>query len=112
MDCRGCGNKEAVRTKTTYALTGINEVCDKCSPAKLGGYLVDVWYGYGSGEHSEDNIAYPKGHPKEGQPIPFNSRQGKAEAMKIAGVREAGDKVHGMRHDETALHKKLQDRRK
>lgn len=99
MECRGCGNKEAVRTKTTYSTSEIKETCDKCSPAKLGGYLIDVWYGYGSGEHSEENIAYPKGHPKEGSPIPFYDKRSKLEAMKIAGVIEAGDKIHGTRNE-------------
>lgn len=105
MACRGCGNAEAVRTKTTYTLSGLTEVCDKCSPAKISGYLVDVWYGYGSGEHTEENICYPKGHEKEGQPIPFSSRQGKAEAMKIAGIREAGDRKHGARNESHLHHK-------
>ena len=111
MECRGCNNKEATRIKTTYATSGIKEVCDRCSPAKLGGYLVDVWYGYGSGEQQEENIAYPKGHPMEGSPIPFYDKRSKAEAMKIAGVREAGDRIHGMRHDQTKLNKKIQDRK-
>ncbi len=60
----------------------------------------DVYYGYGSGTHSEENIAYPNGHPQAGQPIPFSSKREKAMAMKIAGVREAGDKVKGMRRDD------------
>lgn len=64
-----------------------------------GGVNPDVWYGYGSGVHSEENIAYPKGHPNEGQPIPFHDKRSKAAAMKIAGVREAGDRVHGSRDE-------------
>ena len=63
----------------------------------------DVWYGYGSGTHVEENIAYPNGHEKAGQPIPFSSRQEKAAAMKIAGVREAGDRVKGMRNEDMVL---------
>jgi len=52
-----------------------------------------VWYGYGSGTHTDENIC----DPASGQPIPFSSRQGKWEAMQKAGVREVGDKVHGSR---------------
>lgn len=65
-----------------------------------GGSSPDVWYGYGSGVHSEENIAYPKGHPNEGQPIPFHDKRSKAAAMKIAGVREAGDRIHGARNED------------
>jgi len=57
----------------------------------------DVYYGYGSGTHHEENIAYPNGHPQAGQPIPFSSKREKWEAMKLAGVHEAGDRKHGAR---------------
>ncbi len=60
----------------------------------------DVYYGYGSGTHTEENIAYPNGHPQAGQPIPFSSKREKAMAMKIAGVREVGDRVKGMRRED------------
>lgn len=53
----------------------------------------DVWYGYGSGTHTEENIC----DPETGKPIPFSSKRGKWEAMQKAGVREAGDRVHGAR---------------
>jgi hypothetical protein len=55
----------------------------------------DAWYGYGSGVHSEENIA----DPKTGQPIPFYDKHSKAAAMKMAGVREVGDKIHGSRNE-------------
>lgn len=98
MECRGCNNPKATRVKTVYKFTGIEETCDGCKPRSFAGtFLPDVYYGYGSGEHFEENIAYPRGHEKEGQPIPFSSKKGKAEAMKMAGVREAGDRKHGSR---------------
>jgi len=98
MECRGCKNTQAIRVKTVYKFEGIEETCDSCKPKSFGDtFLPDVWYGYGSGEHSEENIAYPRGHEKEGQPIPFSSKRGKAEAMKLAGIKEAGDKIHGSR---------------
>lgn len=111
-ECRGCNNTQATRLKTVYHTfpkedgSSITETCDRCSPAKLGGYVPDVWYGYGSGEQTEENICYPKGHEKEGQRIPFSSKKGKAEAMKIAGIREAGDRKHGMRN-ESHLNRKI-----
>ena len=60
----------------------------------------DVYYGYGSGTHSEENIAYPNGHPQAGQPIPFSSKREKMWAMRQAGVHEAGDRVKGMRRED------------
>lgn len=65
-----------------------------------GSGVPDVWYGYGSGVHSEENIAYPQGHEKAGQPIPFWDKQSKKAAMDLAGVREAGDRKHGARNED------------
>lgn len=53
----------------------------------------DVWYGYGSGTHTEENIC----DPQTGKPIPFSSPEQKKAAMKMAGVVEAGDTFHGAR---------------
>lgn len=78
---------------TPYAL------CHGCKGAGFTA-IPDVWYGYGSGEHSEENIAYPNGHPQAGQPIPFHDKRSKAMAMKIAGVREAGDRIRGVRNED------------
>ena len=63
--------------------------------------IPDVWYGYGSGIQTEENIA----DPKTGKPIPFYDKQSKAAAMRIAGVEEAGDRKHGARN-EYHLHRK------
>lgn len=68
--------------------------------------IPDVYYGYGSGTHTEENIAYPNGTPMAGQPIPFSSKREKAMAMKIAGVYECGDKVKGMRRDDMVSSKR------
>lgn len=101
MDCRSCG-KTSHRIKTVYTSEGPIDKCTYCGLlSNSGAILPDVWYGYGSGEHTEENICYPKGHEKEGQCIPFSSKQGKAEAMKIARVREGGDSHHGARTDYT-----------
>ncbi len=79
---------------------GLNSVyeCAKCMPRV--GAVPDVWYGYGSGVHSEENIAYPNGHPNAGEPIPFHDKASKRDAMRIAGVREAGDRVRGVRNED------------
>lgn len=58
--------------------------------------IPDVWYGYGSGVHTEENIA----DPKTGEPIPFWDKASKRDAMRRAGVREAGDRVHGYRNED------------
>ena len=68
------------------------------SPVEIrrGGATPDVYYGYGSGTHSEENIA----DPKTGEPIPFWDKSSKRDAMRRAGVREAGDKIHGARNED------------
>lgn len=92
--CAACG-KEI----TTGGMRAINDglktiyECSGCMSSAGG--VPDVWYGYGSGTHTEENICFPKGHQRAGEPIPFSSRRGKQEAMRIAGVREAGDRFHG-----------------
>lgn len=56
----------------------------------------DVWYGYGSGIQTEENIA----DPQTGKPLPFYDKTSKAAAMKQARVVEKGDRVHGARNEE------------
>jgi hypothetical protein len=68
------------------------KTCVSCFDGKQP-MIRDVYYGYGSGTHTEENIC----DPQTGQPIPFSSKEGKWEAMQKAGVREVGDKVHGAR---------------
>jgi hypothetical protein len=106
-DCSGCGSNKSrvVRTWWDKELQKIQDACDICAGIGAGAGPADVFYPYGSGVHVEENIAYPRGHAQEGKPIPFSSKRGKAEAMKRAGVREAGDKVHGARHDSSMVPK-------
>lgn len=84
----------------------VSRFCSNCvtgiTPVKP-----DVWYGYGSGTHTEENIAYPNGSPRAGQPIPFSSAREKARAMKVAGVHEAGDRVKGMRREDMVPSKRV-----
>ena len=94
--CKRFIDEDTVRLKHINAGTDsdkkYDKTCSDCWNGKCPG-VPDVWYGYGSGTHVEENIA----DPATGQPIPFSSKQGKWEAMKKAGVVEAGDKVHGAR---------------
>ena len=73
--------------------------CTQCIAGNTVG-VPDVWYGYGSGEHTEENIC----DPKSGQPIPFSSKASKLAAMRQAGVHEVGDRVHGTLSNFTNKH--------
>lgn len=65
-----------------------------CTDCVIGNTVVhDVWYGYGSGTHIEENIC----DPDTGKPIPFSSKNEKWAAMQKAKVAEVGDRVHGAR---------------
>lgn len=93
MVCNGCQNPYAYKVQVFQTETGsFAECCDRCGGFQASG-TVDVYYPYGSGVHTEENIA----DPKTGQPIPFSSKREKWEAMRKAGVHEAADSHHGAR---------------
>lgn len=97
--CVTCGTTDRSTFKF-WRITAKNDALVYCR-ACYGGRnaaLPDVYYGYGSGTHTEENIAYPNGHPQAGQPIPFSSKSGKKAAMDLAGVREVGDAKGGARN--------------
>lgn len=96
MTCNGCGSDRAAVLHGWWnnEKNTISYCCDICSKISTQA-TPDVWYGYGSGTHTEENIA----DPTTGKPIPFSSKREKMEAMKKAGVREVGDKVHGTRNE-------------
>lgn len=96
--CAGCNTNDRTTFKF-WKITAKGDTLVWCRTCFTGKSVAipDVYYGYGSGEHVEENIAYPNGHPKSGQPIPFHDKASKKLAMDIAGVREAGDAVHGAR---------------
>ncbi len=90
---RVCDEVNVRWKKVTYHANGTaSALCSDCLKSNTVG-VPDVWYGYGSGTHTEENIC----NPETGQPIPFHDKASKAAAMKIAGVREAGDTHHGAR---------------
>lgn len=90
--CVGCGSKEDFVFYRIDIKNNTTVLCRNCHKGNRPG-VRDVWYGYGSGEHTEENIC----DPATGKPIPFSSREGKYQAMKKAGVVEAGDTIHGAR---------------
>ncbi len=97
LDCASCKrfiDEDVVKLRriVTNDNGKFDKFCTDCVTG-TGPKIKDVWYGYGSGTHTEENIC----DPETGQPIPFSSRQGKWEAMQKAKVVEAGDRVHGAR---------------
>lgn len=95
--CASCGSTD--NDTFSYWHAGEKESYVLCRACRKGGFsaIPDVYYGYGSGTHTEENIA----DPVTGEPIPFSDKRSKLAAMRRAGVREAGDRVHGSRPDET-----------
>lgn len=93
-NCAICKTTERIVFYRIDPLLGLQAYCTFCS-GRTPSTSPDVSYPYGSGTHTEDNIRYPNGHPKGGQCIPFSDKRSKKEAMRIAGVREAGDRIHG-----------------
>jgi hypothetical protein len=68
----------------------VSYYCHRCLSVNVG--IPDVYLGPGGGIKTEENIA----DPETGEPIPFWSKESKREAMKRAGVVEAGDRsIHG-----------------
>lgn len=95
-NCNSCNRYiDDVEVKLRKIITNdagkFEKFCKDCVTGTTG--VKDVYYGYGSGTHTEDNIC----DPSNGQPIPFSSKRGKWEAMQKAGVAEVGDRVHGAR---------------
>ncbi len=95
-DCAGCKryiDEDVVKLRRiiTNDAGKFDKFCKDCVTGTVK--VKDVYYGYGSGTHTEENIC----DPKTGKPIPFSSKRGKWEAMQKAGVAEVGDRVHGAR---------------
>ncbi len=77
--------------------TKLRRYCKDCVSGN-GPAVPDVYFGkeYINGAiNYEENIA----DPKTGKPIPFYDKQSKKAAMDQAGVKEAGDRVHGARNE-------------
>lgn len=101
--CDSCGERD----RDLFQLWRTNDILGECAVfcrrcCKPAAGIADVYYGYGSGEHTEENIA----DPVTGQPIPFRDRASKRDAMRRAGIREAGDKIHGARNEDMTPQKR------
>lgn len=101
--CSGCRKDITLENYKKFIghLDGtIERICKSCLSGNSTA-VPDVWYGYGSGIHTEENIC----DPKTGQPIPFYDKTSKAAAMKQAKVREIGDRVRGARNEDSLKRK-------
>lgn len=91
---------ELLKKSLIDAQGNYSRVCSFCASGNPT--LPDVYIGKTSGAVMyEENIA----DPKTGQPIPFYDKVSKKAAMKLAGVREAGDRINGARNEDL-LHRK------
>lgn len=109
-NCSGCGREfgtgegQVSWTKAILHNDGSSTVfCRGCYSTPRG--VPDVFIGNGNGVMYEENIA----DPKTGKPIPFYDKRSKLAAMKQAGVREAGDRKHGMRNEEMWKYRRKHD---
>jgi hypothetical protein len=93
--CAGCKTTEGL-VYWRMSTSGNLALCRKCKTGPSAG-TPDVWYGYGSGIHTEENIA----DPVTGSPIPFWDKASKQAAMRKAGIHEIGDRIHGARNEDT-----------
>lgn len=107
-NCDACNlTIEDVNVKLRLVVTKGKELLKYCTACTSSTATVeDVYYGYGSGIQTEENIAYPSGHPRSGQAIPFWDKKSKKAAMKQAGVREAGDRIRGVRNEDMTSNKR------
>lgn len=86
LECSGCGNKSAHRTRTMFTEGGKIEGCDECMGLSTAGTgSPDVYLGGGGGTQTDENLV----DPKSGKEVPFSSKREKAEVMKRLGVRQA-----------------------
>lgn len=92
MTCEGCGNPEAVRTRSTYEKNEAGQRvkfqwCDQCGQVGLTSLPDVFWDG-----KPEINLA---DDPQTGAPRVFSSKRDKARYMASRGIFEAGDSFHG-----------------
>jgi hypothetical protein len=87
MKCPSCSYKYAYKLQITLDKKGNKkEVCDKCGNLSST-WIPDVFW--------DGNTTNPNITDKMGDPIPFYSRQQKANVLRSKGMSEAGDRVHG-----------------
>lgn len=79
------------------------QTCSDCDLIRIPSSYDDVYLGKGGGWKTDPNIC----DPKTMEPIPFQTKQDKAVAMKIAGVKQSvsAERQHGFRNEE-GLHRR------
>jgi hypothetical protein len=88
--CDSCGNQEAHRLSAGYNGGIYFQCCDQCGDGLQSSvWNPDVWW---------DGKPYASGilTDESGRAVEFSSKRDKAIKLKILGVSEAGDPVHGM----------------
>lgn len=102
--CPSC-NSSKHHTKLAHFENG-NMVwsCSDCQSISISSSYDDVYLGGRGGVQTDPNIV----HPKTGIEIPFQTKQDKAVAMKIAGVKQAAsaERQHGFRNESHLNRKK------
>lgn len=99
LECGGCGNKKAHRTRTLCHQGGLIEGCDLCMGLSTAGTaLPDTFLGGGGGLQTDENIV-----DKQGREVPFSSKREKAAIMKELGLKQAdsSERNHGARPETT-----------
>lgn len=76
----------------------IIQTCQNCDWKPLTPMYDDVFLGKAGGIKTDENIC----DPKTGREIPFVTKQDKAVAMRLAGVKQAAsaERRHGARNEE------------
>lgn len=100
--CPTCGSRLYHRLRYVPGKNGLSSYCSDCAHIPMTPCYDDIYLG-GSGLKTDPNIV----DPKTLREIPFQTKQDKAIAMKIAGVKQSvsAERQHGYRN-EMYLHRK------
>lgn len=95
--CAACASTTHSRVYFRMVKGKVFESCRNCEWKPLTPMYDDIFLG-GGGLKTDENIC----DPKTGREIPFITKQDKAVAMKIAGVKQApsAERQHGYRNEE------------
>lgn len=102
--CEACNSQKYHTRQWVYDKNKrLISFCSDCQHIPMTPTYDDVYLGGHGGIQTDPNIV----HPKTGIEIPFQTKQDKAVAMRIAGVKQAAsaERHHGFRN-ESHLHRK------
>lgn len=101
LPCGNCGSKLYHRIR--YSFNGEWRACSDCDRMPMTPRYDDIYIGSG-GIKTDPNIC----DPRTGRKIPFHTKQDKAIAMKIAGVKQSvsAERQHGARNESHLNRKK------